>query len=125
MLTRKQLPVVLKLDLYSFFFLGGGGASEPCLKAIKFVIISIKAKARKSLVNFRTLDIKVKVLILIALVKCHLWSTTKKKKKKIDSLAIDKPELLMHVCQQQMHTVIHFYFSADLISVISVQAFFT
>ena len=25
LLTRKQLPVVLKLDLFSFFFLGGGG----------------------------------------------------------------------------------------------------
>ena len=25
LLTRKQLPVVLKLDLYSFFFGGGGG----------------------------------------------------------------------------------------------------
>ena len=27
LLTRKQLPVVLKLDLYSSFFLGGGGPS--------------------------------------------------------------------------------------------------
>ena len=29
LLTRKQLPVVLKLDLYFFFLGGGGGIRAP------------------------------------------------------------------------------------------------
>ena len=33
LLTRKQLPVVLKLDLYSSFFGGGGGDKAPRKKA--------------------------------------------------------------------------------------------